>query len=562
MVDVQCSTAVLLLASSYVTMTFQVHSFSNSLETVLLVTEILIFVKLVRLKMKTDVDYRYRKRMLEDLEKAVTQQKMISDPMSDLHRMAYGMRNRAKGKESLPDDLQRTNKEYQKALELEQQMLERVKRDSCVTESSSYSLIIALAVVNIFGLFNRPTFVLFVLGPTVWWLYVSRRSEMIYKQLLVFIFTSLITIFIVVFIDSYYFSPFESVNEFISNFDITTVQRLTVTPFNFLQYNLKPKNLAEHGLHPRYLHVLVNMPLLFGPLLIPLSYVLISYLSFLSHWFKNSKALKNNRKHQKTPEEETNIKNENRNKTDADVRKNMSHINAEVNDKLKTDMKILFLVFIFVPVLGLSIFPHQEPRFLIPLLPVVIIAVTLECKYRLHKLFWTCYVLFNLPLGLVFGVFHQGGVVPCLIHIQQTITSKHQLSAEVRNLDIVFSHTYMPPRHLLCVKNDTDTAIQLHDLKGQAFENVCEKIRNLQIARQAFNDVSNHNKLKIYLALPGNLVNDFMLICGKNVSLKIMEKFFPHLSLDDPPNVESFHSLDRFYDMFSLHLYEVMLVPV
>jgi phosphatidylinositol glycan class Z len=31
-------------------------------------------------------------------------------------------------------------------------------------------------------------------------------------------------------------------------------------------YNVKTENLSEHGLHPRYLHLLVNMPLLFGPL--------------------------------------------------------------------------------------------------------------------------------------------------------------------------------------------------------------------------------------------------------------------------------------------------------
>ncbi|KJE93020.1 hypothetical protein, variant [Capsaspora owczarzaki ATCC 30864] len=44
-----------------------------------------------------------------------------------------------------------------------------------------------------------------------------------------------------------------------------------VAPLNNLLYNLNPANLEQHGLHPRYLHILVNMPLLFGPLVLALA---------------------------------------------------------------------------------------------------------------------------------------------------------------------------------------------------------------------------------------------------------------------------------------------------
>ncbi|WP_242538388.1 hypothetical protein, partial [Vibrio parahaemolyticus] len=37
-----------------------------------------------------------------------------------------------------------------------------------------------------------------------------------------------------------------------------------VTPLNNLLYNMDPQNLAEHTLHPRDLHFVVNFPLLFG----------------------------------------------------------------------------------------------------------------------------------------------------------------------------------------------------------------------------------------------------------------------------------------------------------
>ena len=41
---------------------------------------------------------------------------------------------------------------------------------------------------------------------------------------------------------------------------------LVLTPLNSLLYNLDVKNLAMHGLHPRATHLVVNLPLLYGPL--------------------------------------------------------------------------------------------------------------------------------------------------------------------------------------------------------------------------------------------------------------------------------------------------------
>lgn len=44
--------------------------------------------------------------------------------------------------------------------------------------------------------------------------------------------------------------------------------RFVLTPYNNLLYNISPDNLAKHGLHPRWLHIAVNMPLIVGPGLI------------------------------------------------------------------------------------------------------------------------------------------------------------------------------------------------------------------------------------------------------------------------------------------------------
>ncbi len=37
-----------------------------------------------------------------------------------------------------------------------------------------------------------------------------------------------------------------------------------VPPINALLYNMKTDNVAQHGLHPRWLHAVVNMPMIVG----------------------------------------------------------------------------------------------------------------------------------------------------------------------------------------------------------------------------------------------------------------------------------------------------------
>jgi hypothetical protein len=53
---------------------------------------------------------------------------------------------------------------------------------------------------------------------------------------------------------------------------------LVFTPLNSLLYNLNADNLAQHGLHPRVTHFCVNMPMLCGPL------ALVALVSCLRGW--------------------------------------------------------------------------------------------------------------------------------------------------------------------------------------------------------------------------------------------------------------------------------------
>jgi phosphatidylinositol glycan class Z len=158
---------------------------------------------------------------------------------------------------------------------------------------------------------------------------------------------------------------------------IDTAQgRVMLTPLNSLLYNMDQSNLAKHGLHPRFLHALVNLPLLFGPLYLCL---LVSLMRLLRRQTARS---------------------------------------AE---------RLLLAGCVLLPLLLLSAAPHQEPRFLVPLaVPLCLFCTDVlldipgskvsdaRSSILSHSQQWI-WLSFNLLLFFVYGVLHQGGVIPSLL---------------------------------------------------------------------------------------------------------------------------------------------------
>ncbi|KDQ49794.1 hypothetical protein JAAARDRAFT_200547 [Jaapia argillacea MUCL 33604] len=72
----------------------------------------------------------------------------------------------------------------------------------------------------------------------------------------------------------------------------------------------------------------------------------------------------------------------------------------------------------------LSIPPRQESRFLIPV-PVPFIALVGNSMFfgRAGKIFWTTWIISNDLLTLLFGILHQGGVIPSLFHLKPSSTN-------------------------------------------------------------------------------------------------------------------------------------------
>ncbi|KAI9924399.1 hypothetical protein ASPWEDRAFT_47948 [Aspergillus wentii DTO 134E9] len=199
-----------------------------------------------------------------------------------------------------------------------------------------------------------------------------------------------------------------------------------ITPLNNLFYNSNSSNLALHGLHPHYQHFIANLFQLLGPAYVMMIWSLFSR-PIIPPWLRNMRAA--------------------------------SAISATAI---------------------LSIFPHQEPRFLIPCVPLL-----LSCfKMPMSRVLLAIWVIFNAALGFLMGVYHQGGVVPTQLAIPSII------STNVRALDrtlepntktpatVFWWKTYSPPLWLLGDNASLSLDIKTRDFMGIPGADLIQELEN------------------------------------------------------------------------------------
>ncbi|CBY01102.1 similar to alpha 1,2-mannosyltransferase Smp3 [Plenodomus lingam JN3] len=199
---------------------------------------------------------------------------------------------------------------------------------------------------------------------------------------------ALLTAFVAICIDTTFYTPGE--------FTFAKVfSSPVITPYNNFRYNSVSENLAQHGIHPRYQHFLVNLPQLLGP-----AFPLLFFL----------------RRAHFTP----------------------------------------VLVSALSGVTLLSIFPHQEARFLLPAVPLILSSIRLPGP-RIRNAWMALWIVFNLALGILMGIYHQGGIIPVQMHIAKTNESVSHA---------FWWKTYSPPTWLLNGKNSNLTTIDLMGIPG------------------------------------------------------------------------------------------------
>lgn len=252
-----------------------------------------------------------------------------------------------------------------------------------------------LGLLIVIGTWNRVTFPLWLIVPGLTYL----RKYLIHNisSLILLIASVALTAFFVIHVDSVHYDL-----------------EWTITPLNSFLYNSQGHNLAEHGIHNRLTHLVSNLPVLLGPLLILL----------------------------RTP--------------------------SQYWKSLQFQSAISGVFF-------LSLFPHQEARFLMPAVPLLISCYDINAVPRrfTSAIFLLSYV-FNIIMGFLMGTLHQGGVVPA-----QHYLSKHVDSG---SHTVVYWRTYKPPSWLLGIpEGELEILDKDHPLGTNLFKRVTDEIENIQI---------------------------------------------------------------------------------
>ncbi|KAF8001466.1 hypothetical protein HF325_003967 [Metschnikowia pulcherrima] len=293
---------------------------------------------------------------------------------------------------------------------------------------------IAIGFLFAFGIFNRVTFPAFLVLPGLFCLQSAWKWPYV-----VFIsaFTFIVTSACCIIMDTTWFKGIAVGTILKSPFQWS---QYVVTPYNNLVYNASLDNLAQHGLHPLYTHILVNLPQLMGPGLI-----------LLFPRFRNS------------------------------------------------DWKTTPFAAAMSGLIFLSIVPHQELRFVIPVVPLLcscfdVAGLEKACQKRTWILpfLMNSWLVFNLSMALLMGVFHQGGVLPALEYLHASPQFQSPETA------LIWWRTYSPPTWMLNqkagnlqiilisnenedLKFQSDAASKLLsiDAMGMSVEGVNKVIRNV-----------------------------------------------------------------------------------
>ncbi|KZT21480.1 glycosyltransferase family 22 protein [Neolentinus lepideus HHB14362 ss-1] len=343
-------------------------------------------------------------------------------------------------------------------------------------ESQRQGYLPLLAIIFVLGAFIRLTFLAsafpIALQALSWTFRHAQRSlSSRCRLILPSLGTALLTALALILCDTLYFHG-DPVNP-------------VLTPLNFLLYNLSSKVAAEHGAHPRWLHVAVNLPMIVGPGLM---------------YYAASAVVK-------------------------DWRAKSSPEDGKVKDNVSLSLNRIMVYVIMITLVVLSVPQHQEPRFLIPLLlPFVVLVVNSGEIYKTGRIFWILWVLTNVILTVLFGFLHQAGVVSSLFHVHEYISNDLLFPGHT---EVVYWRTYMPPRHLLGIpEHNVDIrSVSVTDLAGASPDGLLEIIHSITLST----DTRTPLCTKVYLVAPFWATDSVQLDAH---SFHLETRIWPHLDMD------------------------------
>lgn len=251
--------------------------------------------------------------------------------------------------------------------------------------------------------------------------------------------------------------------------------------------------------------------------------------------------------------------------------------------RLQSIVGLMTCTFI-IPIALLSLFPHQEPRFIIPVLfPLVFLHApelsqvpSLDIVRRFNNnefskepslksskprklMLW--YVS-NLLLALFYAFAHQGGVFPLTSHIRTELKAKPHLT----HVHLYTSYSYSLPTALLQLRNthriyrsssnhkykltqDFHLYEQGTKLLPQVFDSIDRRIRDCE---EKF--AVKRIPYRLYYALPASAISEFVELSNNRSNLfkfQIVKTFYPHISIERLPSLRWLHRLENLLSLQS-----------
>lgn len=241
------------------------------------------------------------------------------------------------------------------------------------------------------------------------------------------------------------------------------IYRPVITPLNNFLYNSATENLARHGLHPWYQHVLANLPMLLGP---------AAALLFLR-----------------------------------------PHLSLRLYSAVSG-------------IVVLSIFQHQEARFLLPTVPLILSSVQLPKNRTTLRIWAGAWIAFNVFFAVLMGVYHQGGVVPGQVFMSQQPDATQA----------IWWKTYTPPIWLLNGKNEVLTTRDVMGMKGDLLLEELTGLATCDTPADRRNQEYLKEKNGTYLIAPASATWLDPYLSNKGLQgLRFREvwRYRQHLNLDD-----------------------------
>lgn len=225
-----------------------------------------------------------------------------------------------------------------------------------------------------------------------------------------------------------------------------------------------------------------------------------------------------------------------------------------------------------IPVILLSIFPHQEPRFLIPVIfPLVYLhssGILEEYESALVKMneagnsdnlnrnklykdtnsMFKLWLIVNAAFVLFYGFVHQAGVLPAVSYLSNELKERPNTVFHVFT-----SHTYAFPESLLLqadpnklykgkgTKYNINKHVFLHQEGSVDLDVTLHKISSMlnEVAAQ-----TSRPKYTLYFVLPSSLRYRMNILLDndgyENMYAKNVQSFYPHLSVESLPNLSAY----------------------